>query len=177
MGRDKALIELGGRPMVAVVAAALADAGLDVVTVGGPDRVAGLPNVSDSALGAGPMAGLLAALEFAAGRQLFLTAVDQPGLRPRTVQHLLAEPSGDAVVPLADGFPQVTCAVYRPAALPMLRDAVDARPGVAIRDALEGVDVTYVTPREWRRWGEDGGSWHSLNSPEDLAEFEQPADR
>ena len=173
MGRDKALIDVGGRPMVAVVAAVLADVGLDVVTVGGPDRVSGLPNVSDSERGAGPMAGLLAALEFAAGRQLFLAAVDQPGLRPETVNRLLAEPSGDAVVPLHAGFPQVTCAAYRPEALPVLRDAADANAGVAIRDALREIDVTYIPSSEWQQWGEDGASWRSLNTPDDLAEFER----
>ena len=62
-------------------------------------------------LGGGPAVGLLSALRHAGG-DVFLVAVDQPLLRPSTVQSLL-EIEGDVVVPLADGHPQVTCALYR----------------------------------------------------------------
>jgi molybdenum cofactor guanylyltransferase len=67
MGQDKALIEVAGRPLAVRVAAALADAGAaDVRAVGG-DAAAlaahGLRTVPDRWPGAGPLGGIVTALD------------------------------------------------------------------------------------------------------------------
>ena len=66
MGRDKALVEVDGRPMAVRVAEALAAAGAaDVVAVGGDAgrlRAHGLTTVPDRWPGAGPLGGILTAL-------------------------------------------------------------------------------------------------------------------
>ena len=172
MGTDKALVKVAGVPMVQWVAATLEQAGLDVVTVGGPHRVPGYDNLADAPGLGGPLAGLAGALEKSAGSSVVLVAVDQPLLRPRTLERLLAMPGHDAVVPMDAGHPQVTCALYRPSCLPVLQSIEGTIPNVSIRDLLARAAVRYIEPAEWTDWGEDGRSWRSIDTPADLAAIE-----
>lgn len=172
MGTDKALIEVAGLPMVQWVAATLEQAGLDVVTVGGPHRVAGYENIADRPGLEGPLAGLAGALDHCAGSAVLLVAVDQPRIRAETVERLLAIPTHDAVVPLDAGHPQVTCALYRASCLPHLRRIEGTVPNLSIRHLLAGAAVRCVEPAEWTQWGEDGRSWRSIDTPADLAAIE-----
>lgn len=172
MGTDKALVEVAGVPMVRWVAATLEDADLRVVTVGGPHRVPGYQNYADPPGLHGPLAGLAAALEHSAGRDVVLAAVDQPLLKVTTLEHLLAISGNDAVVPVAEGNPQVTCSLYRASCLPELRNVAKAIANASLRDLLSWVDVRYIEPGEWMEWGEDGRSWRSIDTPADLAAVE-----
>lgn len=172
MGTDKALVEVAGIPMVRWVAATLEDAGLGVVTVGGPHRILGYRNHADPAGLHGPMAGLAAALEHSNGRAVVLVAVDQPLLSRTTLEHLLTISNHDAVVPMAEGHPQVTCSLYRASCLSVLRRLAQTVPNASIRDLLSCIDVRYIEPAEWMEWGEDGRSWRSIDTPADLAAIE-----
>jgi molybdenum cofactor guanylyltransferase len=71
MGRDKALIPVGGRPLAVRIAAAIAVAGATRVLAVGGDlaglRAAGLDAVPDASPGAGPLAGIVTALTELAG--------------------------------------------------------------------------------------------------------------
>src|SRR5690606_29827571 len=83
MGRDKALIEIDGRAMAVIVAATLVEAGCEpVVAVGGDAEQLtglGLAFVPDVEPGAGPLGGVVGALEwFATDRR----AGDRPDDRP-----------------------------------------------------------------------------------------------
>ena len=170
MGRDKAIVEFRGLPMATRVAAALDDAGLDVLFVGRNDSVFELPARPDAGeSGRGPAAGLASALAHTGG-DVFLTAVDQPMLRPETIRALLAI-SGDAVVPIANGHPQVTCAVYRAPCLGAVEAAMAAGE-MKLRHVLDRVDTTFVEHETWSSWGEDGRSWMSLDTPEALRKAE-----
>jgi molybdopterin-guanine dinucleotide biosynthesis protein A len=165
MGRDKALVRFRGRAMISHVAAGLAAAGLDVLVVGRRDTVAGLETVpDDGSPGRGPMAGMVTGLRAAAGRDIFLVAADQPLLRPDTVAAMVGLP-GDAVVPVAGGHPQVTCALYRTACLEPAQAAL-ATGEMKLRRMLDTVGTNYVDAAIWSRWGEDGRSWLSLDTPE-----------
>ncbi|MDJ0952942.1 MAG: molybdenum cofactor guanylyltransferase [Acidimicrobiia bacterium] len=169
MGRDKAQVTFAGRPMIDHVSAALRTAGVEVLVVGRhiADHVSipDLPNI-----GGGPAAGLLTALRHLGNRAAFLVAVDQPLLRPETVQAML-ELDGDAVVAMAEGHPQVTCAVYRPASTPQLSELV-AGGDLKLRRLLDRVATTYVDPETWAAWGEDGRSWLSLDTPQAVRDAE-----
>ena len=171
MGRDKARVPFRGRPMVEHVASALTAAGLDVLVVGRQEELAGLPAIPDMVdRGSGPALGLLSAFEALEVDTLFLVAVDQPLLRPATASRLLALP-GDIVVPIADGHPQVTCAVYRRAChQPLSAMLLGGR--FKLRHLLDLVECTKVPEQSWTRWGEDGRSWRSLDTPEAVREAE-----
>ena len=163
MGSDKAQVLVEGEAMLDRVIAAAGSVGEPQV-VGGPHAT-----IEDLRPGRmGPMAGLEAALVHAGGRDVVLLGVDQPFVRPQTLTRLIKLP-GDVVVPIDDGWEQVTCAVYRPAMLGVIRAALDEGADPAIHRHLDGVDTTRVAREQWTTWGEDGRSWFSVDTPEALA--------
>lgn len=171
MGSDKALVDFRGRPMIQQVSAALTTAGLDVLVVGRKSATVGARAIPDApGWGSGPAVGLLTALQHLEAQAVFLVAVDQPLLQPETVIHLLALP-GDAIVPSADGHPQVTCALYRQSCHEPLRRLLES--GVSkLRRLLDVVDTTLVPQEQWQAWGEDGRSWMSLDTPKAVRDAE-----
>ncbi|HKX75709.1 MAG TPA: NTP transferase domain-containing protein, partial [Acidimicrobiia bacterium] len=74
MGRDKALVEVGGKPMIAWVVGALEEAGLEVVVAGKPQGWEGRRGLTDPPGLVGPLAGLMAAL--GEGHDLVAVGVD-----------------------------------------------------------------------------------------------------
>ena len=174
MGRDKALVPFRGEPMIDHVARSLSTAGLDVLVVGRNDPIGGLATIADDGpAGRGPMAGMVTGLRAGGGRDIFLVAVDQPLLRAETVAQIVAAP-GDAVVPMADGHPQVTCALYRTACLAAALAALD-RKEMKLRRMLDRVNANYLDADTWQQWGEDGRSWLSLDTPEAVQAAENRA--
>jgi molybdopterin-guanine dinucleotide biosynthesis protein A len=162
MGRDKASIQVGGRPFSEWIRRALA--GRTTVFLGGD-----LPDVRTigDAPGSGPVAGLASALTIGADAVL-LVAVDQPWLRPGTVDHLVERFSGRPVVPVDDGVRQVTCAIYPASLAP--KAARLAEEGRALQAVLDDVGVDEVPAAEWAEWGEDGRSWFGADTPDEVAE-------
>lgn len=172
MGRDKALVEVGGVPMVERVAAALRAVAGEVIVVGRTQPVAGLPALPDTVSGPrGPLAGLVAALAAAGGRPVVLVAVDQPLVVAATLANLaaLAE-SVRAVVPMAGGARQVTCAVYPPAWAG--EAAAELTDGGSIQSLLDRLPHVTVDEAVWRAWGEDGRSWMSVDTIDDVSRAE-----
>lgn len=172
MGRDKALVAIGGVPMVERVAAALRAVAGEVIVVGRTQPVAGLPALPDTVSGPrGPLAGLVAALAAAGGRPVVLVAVDQPLVVAATLANLaaLAE-SVRAVVPMAGGARQVTCAVYPPAWAG--EAAAELTDGGSIQSLLDRLPHVTVDEAVWRAWGEDGRSWMSVDTIDDVSRAE-----
>lgn len=170
MQRDKAVLPVAGVPMVERVAAALRQVAHELIVVGRHGTLAGIPCVPDRA-GAprGPLAGLATALEVAGDRHVLLLAVDQPLVRPATLRQLADRVRpGRAVVPLAGGTRQVTCAAY-PAE--WAAEAAGETSG-SIQSLLDRLPFTAIPEGEWQAWGEDGRSWLSVDSPADLARAE-----
>ena len=168
MGTDKAFVEMAGRPFIEHVADALGQVVTSVVTVGREEPIAGLRGVPDRTCGVpGPLRGLASALASVKARQVLLLAVDQPFVAPATLANLveLASPER-AVVPVADGFRQVTTALYPTAWLRDVEDEADA--GGSIQTLLDRMPYRAVGPDEWRAWGEDGRSWFSVDTPDAL---------
>lgn len=167
MGRDKAGVQFRGRPLLDHVAAALTSAGLEVVVIGREKPIGDYATVRDlPGLGGGPAVGLLSAFAHHPDRDVFLAAVDQPLLRPETVRGLLDTP-GDAVIPVANSHPQVTCAFYRAACRSPLEGML-ASGQAKLRRLPDLIDPTMVGSDTWSKWGEDGSSWLSLDTPEAL---------
>lgn len=162
MGRDKVTLPLGDGTMIDLVVAACS--GHEVLCVG--REVPGLAHVADAVPGRmGPLAGLVAALEVVDG-PVVLVAADQPWLRGETVAAIAARPEDLPVVPIDAAARQVLCARYPTWVLEQARSLLIE--GGGIRRLLDQVPFLGVERSEWSRWGEDGRSWFSVDTPEDL---------
>lgn len=130
MGRDKALVEFAGEPLIARACEILRGAGLRARIAGAQialDRFA--PVVSDAASGQGPLSGIvaaLAALNDHARWAVFLP-VDLPLLPPSLIRYLLRHAQIEeriVTVPSVSGFAQTFPAIVDRRALPALRAAL-----------------------------------------------------
>lgn len=169
-GGDKALLPLGGRPILAHVIARLAPqvGPLALNANGDPGRFAGfgLPVVPDGLAGfAGPLAGVLSAMDWAAGlgaATVATAAADTPFLPCDLVARLAAGMGGaPAAVAVTEDGAHPTCALWR----------VDPRE--ELREALDG-GIRRVT--DWTaRLGAvavafpGGEAFFNVNTPADLA--------
>jgi molybdopterin-guanine dinucleotide biosynthesis protein A len=160
MGAPKAAITIDGVTMGEYVARSLAT--FRTLAVGAP--LGELPTIPDAS-GAGPLAGIAAALAIEANA-VFVTAVDHPWLQASTVAAMVQRFDMHPVVPIDGGRRQVTCAIY-PTAL-AAKAAELAERGAAIQALLDDETVDEVLETEWRAWGEDGRSWFSVDSMGDL---------
>lgn len=165
MGRDKALVEVAGRPMFDWVARAIDPACELVVVSGRYDPLGDLPTIADpGAAQRGPLAGLVAAFERFADEPVFLAGVDQPWLRSETAAHLAGRVEDLAVAPVDGGVRQTTCAVYPPGLADVAASELAA--GGSLQSLL---DVTSFMPVvAWHSWDEDGRSWFSVDNPTDI---------
>jgi molybdopterin-guanine dinucleotide biosynthesis protein A len=146
MGRDKALVEFGGQPLVAHAIGILRAAGLPVSLAGARSPLDSYaPVVSDDEPGLGPLAGICAALHSASKRLSVFLPVDTPLLPPGLIAYLLhhARVTGMAVtLPMVNAFPQTFPVVLSREALPVLkRELADRRAGcyAAFRAAAAGL--------------------------------------
>lgn len=148
MGRDKAMVEVGGEPLVARVCRAVA-AGCDpVFLVAAPDQVLpDLPDVRlvrDMAPFEGPLLGAWTGLAAIAptdpGRAL-VTGVDAVALTPELIRALAR--AGDDAVAVADGGR----ALPLPVVLPVLRARREAERLLAAGDRRLRALVDAMSPR------------------------------
>jgi molybdopterin-guanine dinucleotide biosynthesis protein A len=166
MGRTKALVHVDGTPMARRVADTLFAAGCGSVTLVGGDptelAVLGLPVVSDRHPGAGPLGGVITAIESAPG-DVVVVACDLPYLTPDVVTSLVsaakAHPTADVVVARTN-FVEPGCALWRRRALPVVAESFDAgeRAVHHLLDRLRSVEV--AVPEYPLR---------NINAPGDLA--------
>lgn len=172
MGRDKALIELDGRPLAVRVAAALAEAGaVPVVCVGGDTgalTAAGLAAVDDLHPGEGPLGGVLTALHAVPTDVVVVLSTDLARPTAAAVRAVAAAlgDDDDLAVAVVDGRRQWLHAAWRRGAEPALRTAFDAGersihgaigalrvrevaslPAWAVADLDEPADLTALTDR------------------------------
>lgn len=169
MGRDKALLEIGGEPILLRIARAVAEAAGSVVIVGEPERYArfGFPVLPDGVRGIGPLGGLLRVLESGIADWSLVVACDMPGVTTGLLKQILAQ-AQDAVdarcaAAVSGGEPEPLCAVYHRSCLPEVRSAVEDR-RLRMRDLLARLEPIKVavgdihlleninTPAEWLAW-------------------------
>jgi len=164
MGRDKALLEVGGRTLVGrVVDAAQAAGAHRVVTLGGPDREIGVAHLPDRESGRGPLAGIASALSSLGPDPVVVLACDLPGIDPATIR-LVAESLGthDVAVARTDRL-EPLCSAWRPErCLDTVEQALE-RGDRAVYTVLDRLDVVEVPVNAARL--------RNLNTPDDVAQF------
>jgi len=135
MGTDKALLEFGGRPLIAHAAGILAAAGLPVFIAGAPAQArqalaAHAPVIADDQPGLGPLAGVCAALAATSAEFLVFLPVDAPLLPSSLITYLLrrARITGAAVtLASVSGSPQTFPAVIARRVRPVLENELRGR--------------------------------------------------
>lgn len=151
-GQDKALVEVGGRPLLARVLDATA-AARTVVVVGAPrPGIDGVHWTCEEPSGGGPTAGIVAGLRALCGGAapwVLVLAVDQPGAAAVVPQVLgvaaEAPAETDVLCPLdADGHKQWLLAAYRREALVRACATVGTGHGVSVRRLVAGLRVVDV---------------------------------
>jgi molybdopterin-guanine dinucleotide biosynthesis protein A len=132
MGQDKALLEIGGKPLIRRLADLLLVLSDDVVISTNADEhyaFLNLPAVADVFPGQGPMAGIHAAMARTPRPLLLVLACDMPRVHLGLLRHILDAVEGyDAAVPAtANRGIHPLCAVYRTACSGLLEQSLVRR--------------------------------------------------
>lgn len=172
MGRDKARLPYRNGTLVGHIAAQVERAAGSVCLVGAPERYRDLPfpAIPDRFPGAGPAAGIHAALASSAAEWNLVVACDMPEV---TAEFLLAlieqaeRASKQGLLPVSpDGRRQPLCAVYHRSCLPAFEDALRAGRR-KLADVVAGLDLLDLPVAE-ARW------FRNMNTPADWAAFAGP---
>ncbi|MFZ0819419.1 MAG: molybdenum cofactor guanylyltransferase [Candidatus Acidiferrales bacterium] len=177
MGRDKALLEIGGKALIERAAALCAPLVASVTLVGDPQTYArfGLPTLPDRWPGAGPLGAIATALAAAHQPWCLVLACDMPNVTAQWLEWLLAcatKSSADAIIAETDRGVEPLCAVYRAACAPKLSEALDS--GVRkVTDGLAHLNTEIIGENVWRRFSPDGDLFQNLNTREDYLSAKQ----
>jgi molybdopterin-guanine dinucleotide biosynthesis protein A len=137
MGEDKAaLVHPDGRTLARRCLDLLADVGCENVVLSlryDQEIPAGFPDIAELTVvrdpedaSAGPLVGIIAAMSMQPDADWLVLACDLPRLDLPTLRHLISSKRPDEMFlsyrSEFDGLPEPLCALYAPAALPLLRD-------------------------------------------------------
>jgi molybdenum cofactor guanylyltransferase len=171
MGREKALLEIGGVPLILRTARLLESVTGSATVVGETAgiRALGLPTVADDWPGEGPLGGIATALRVSRAPWSLVVACDLPYLTYEWLAYLVSRALGsgaDAVIAMNEGGAEPLCAAYRESAEPAIRAAVSLG-NLKVRSMLENLRGEVIEPHEWKRFDSDGYLFKNMNSPED----------
>ncbi|MBY0009377.1 molybdenum cofactor guanylyltransferase [Paenibacillus typhae] len=187
MGTDKALLELGGRPVLARLAEELGQLADSTIIASGPRQRLeysglGLLQVTDVYPGCGPMAGLHAALSHTQQEWNLVAACDLPFASAEFLRYMLTAHAesqmntgspgqtggADAAVAVSrEGRVQPLLGLYHKRVLPVLETALDAG-NYRFMDCLNKLDVLYVP--------ESGFTPAAADTPSPVFNMNTPAD-
>ena len=178
LGRDKAVEPFAGEPLIRRVirrASEAVSAHHVVVVVADADRAAELPLDDDHLVAVdvfpdcGSLGGIYTGLNASPTQWSLVTACDMPFLSAPLLSHLASLRDGfDAVVPVVDGRPEPTHALYTRRCLPPIEARLRAGQ-LKISGFFDDVAVRYVPENDIREFDPDLLSFFNINRPEDLA--------
>ncbi len=171
MGSNKALLDVGGRPLICVLIDRIRPL-TDQILISSNDsasyRFLNFPVVPDHFKGHGPLAGFHAAMLHNACALYIVLACDLPNLQPALLRNLVSFAEGfDAAIPRTrDGFAHPLCAVYRRTCLPSVERALRRGDNKVIEIFLDdSLAIRWVDPHEGQFEDIDLAN---VNTPEDL---------
>ena len=173
MRRDKALLEIAGRPMWQRQREVLADAGARGIFLSARSDQAWAENaagfagiVRDASLDSGPLGGIVAALERCEQSHLAVLAVDLPQMEPGWFAALLADCApGRGAVGRSGKWFEPLAAIYPRELLPLARAALERRDLSLQKLLAAGVERKLLREREisaaeapqFTNWNEPAG--------------------
>lgn len=169
MGRDKSMLSIGSRPMIAHIAEQLAFFPERLVGANDREKYAflGLEVVPDEMPGVGPLMGIISCVARASYELSFVTGCDIPVLDRAFILRLLANATGNDIVmaQLPDGRVEPLLAVYRKTVVPVARELV-ARSRRRIVELFDHLKV-HFEPAETLDW------YRNLNTMREYHQFIQ----
>lgn len=151
----------------------------EVTVIADPEKYSslGLRCVADCWPGAGPLGGIITALEDAGARNQspewnLIVSCDMPFLTPEWLAYLAGralKSSSQVELPESTHGPEPLCACYRTDAGPVLRAAFER--GVRkITDALKQLTTEVLDEADWKRFDSAGRLFWNMNT---LADYEE----
>jgi molybdenum cofactor guanylyltransferase len=170
MGRDKALLELGGESLVERAIRKLGEVCVEVAIAGGTEDLARFGRVIlDKSTGCGPLGGIVSALGESSFQWNLFLPVDAPFVPVSALEELISQTrgfDGMCVMARTGGQIQPLCAVYSKKSLGVLQRELAAGRWKVMRAIEAAGGIRFVD-------FEDAGWFANLNTPEEFAEAEK----
>src|SRR6267378_1139745 len=178
-GRDKALAEVGGMPMIARMTELLRSVTTQVKIVAVPSKYAafGAEIVEDRWPGEGPLGGIITALEDSAQSASrpewnLIVSCDMPFLTQDWLQFLAnraAKSKAQVVFPHSASGPEPLCACWQTSAAAKLRSGFER----GVRKVTEGIALLraeVLDEQDWKRFDSAGRLFWNMNTAADYEE-------
>ena len=175
LGRNKVLLPVGGEPLINRVSNRLSQvADRMVVVVNNSQRASeidlpdGVRVVEDIHPGLATLGGIFTGLSEADTHWSIVVACDMPFLNPRLLESMLELRRGyDAVVPMVDGYPEPTHALYSKRCLPAIERRLLAN-DLKVARFFDEVRVHYLSDDLIAGIDPEGLSFFNINTQQDL---------
>jgi molybdopterin-guanine dinucleotide biosynthesis protein A len=181
-GRDKALVPMGGEPLLKRLCALLREVTPSVAVVGSEEKYGGLgvTCVADRWPGEGPLGGILTALEASApdgngdGWNLII-GCDMPFLTREWLAYVIdraAANTAQVVAPRSRERWEPLCACWRTSARQVLQGVFDQGER-KITEAMKHLSVEILDETHWKRFDSADRLFWNMNTPADYDEAKQ----
>jgi len=178
-GRDKALVEVGGTPMLGRMIELLRGATKQVKLVAMPGKYSlfGVETMEDRWPGEGPLGGIITALEDAAKSPAhsewnLIVSCDMPFLTGEWLGFVCeraTKSKAQVVLPYSASGPEPLCACWQTAAASKLRSGFER----GVRKVTEGIALLraeVLDEADWKRFDSEGRLFWNMNTAADYAE-------
>ena len=171
MGRNKALLPWGGKPLIAHVYKTLQPLFEDIFLVTDEPGLFDFlpcPKIADRVPGKGPISGVDAALRHSNNPYVFVVGCDTPFLSHSLLELLAGKTEEtDLVIPCGPHGPEPLCAVYGKGCLPLIEESM--RKGDFSLMALIGrLRTRNIPAEEVAEVDPDFHSFRNINTPDDF---------
>jgi molybdenum cofactor guanylyltransferase len=178
-GRDKALVEVDGTPMLARMIELLRGATKQVKLVATPGKYSafGVEIIEDRWPGEGPLGGIITALDDAAkssanGEWNLIVSCDMPFLTREWLGFVCeraTKSKAQVVLPHSTSGPEPLCACWQTAAAMKLRSGFEC----GVRKVTEGIALLHsevLDEADWKRFDNEGRLFWNMNTAADYEE-------
>jgi molybdopterin-guanine dinucleotide biosynthesis protein A len=171
IGRDKALLEVGGSSLIERVLVRVKPLTDDLfISVNSPEKYKqfDLRTVTDVYPNKAALGGIYSAIKVARYDNVLILACDMPFLNIELLKHLMKlAPTADVVAPLLEPFqPETLLTVYSKNCLPIIESRLLAN-RLRIVDFFDEVSARYVEQDEVAKFDPDFHSFINVNTPTD----------
>ncbi len=174
MGQDKAMLLLHGHGLLQTVITTLQPLfAHTLVSVSQLRPGIDVPQICDIEPDAGPLIGLITALEKISTPWAFVAACDMPFIAPAVVEQLAKHRAQyQAVIPVVQGQLQPLAAFYSTACIPLLRASFSLG-NKSLYGAISNLNACYVDEAELIKVDPQLRSFFDLDTPQDFARAKQ----